>query len=129
MEIVVIALLHVIVYLWKPPQKAWQFNFARKINEVLNEANFVQQDDSSRQSRNMKFYIAFRFWERLSMPTNNLIALAALASYSGHQVVVPFVYDSQQKRRGLGPRNDVLTTCKAVTQRGGQRIITVFFPQ
>ena len=96
MEIVIIALLHVIVYLWKPPQKAWQFNFARKINEVLNEANFVQQDDSSRQSRNMKFYIAFRFWERLSMPTNNLIALAALASYSGHQVVVPFVYDSQQ---------------------------------
>ena len=32
-------------------------------------------------------------------------------------------------RRGLGPRNDVLTTCKAVTQRGGQQIITVFFPQ
>ena len=28
------------------------------------------------------------------------------------------------KRRGLGPRNDVLTSCKAVTQRGGQRIIT-----
>ena len=25
------------------------------------------------------------------------------------------------KRRGLGPRNDVLPTCKAVTQRGGQR--------
>ena len=39
--------------------------------------------------------------------------------------------DSHQggKRRGLGPRNDVLTTCKAVTQRGGQRIFTVFFPQ
>ena len=33
------------------------------------------------------------------------------------------------KRRGLGPRNDVLTTCKAVfTPRGGQRIIAVFFP-
>ena len=31
------------------------------------------------------------------------------------------------KRRGLGPRNDVLTTCKAVTLRGGQRIIAVFF--
>ena len=31
--------------------------------------------------------------------------------------------------RGLGPRNDVLTTCKAVALRGGQRIITVFFPQ
>ena len=33
------------------------------------------------------------------------------------------------ERQGLGPRNNVLTTCKAVTQRGGQRIITVFFPQ
>ena len=29
-------------------------------------------------------------------------------------------------RRGLGPRNDVLTTCKAVTLRGGQRVIGVF---
>ena len=29
------------------------------------------------------------------------------------------------KRRSLGPRNDVLTTCKAVTLRGGQRIIAV----
>ena len=27
-----------------------------------------------------------------------------------------------RKRRGLGPRNDVVTTCKAVTLRGGQRI-------
>ena len=31
-----------------------------------------------------------------------------------------------EKRRGLGPRNDVLTTCKAVTLRGGQRVIDVF---
>ena len=33
------------------------------------------------------------------------------------------------KRRGLGPRGDVLTTCKAVTPRGDQRIIAVLFPQ
>ena len=33
------------------------------------------------------------------------------------------------KRQGLGPRNDVLTTCKVVTVRGGQRIIAVYFPQ
>jgi len=34
------------------------------------------------------------------------------------------------KRRGLGRRNHVFTTCKAaVTLRGGQRIIAVFFPQ
>ena len=95
MGIFVIALLHVIVYQWKPPQKAGQFNFARKINEALNGGNFVQQDDSSRRSRNMKFYIAFKYWEQLSMATNNLIALTALASYSGHQVVVPFVNDSK----------------------------------
>ena len=95
MGIFVIALLHVIVYQWKPPQKAGQFNFARKINEVLNGGNFVQQDDSSRRSRNMKFYIAFKYWEQLSMATNNLIAVTALASYSGHQVVAPFVNDSK----------------------------------
>ena len=33
------------------------------------------------------------------------------------------------EKRGLGPRNDVLTTCEAVTLRGGQRIFAVFFPQ
>ena len=33
------------------------------------------------------------------------------------------------ERRGLGPRKDVLTTYKAVTLHGGQRIIAVFFPQ
>ena len=32
-------------------------------------------------------------------------------------------------RRGLELRNNVLTTCKAVTLHGGQRIIAVFFPQ
>ena len=30
------------------------------------------------------------------------------------------------KKRGLGPRNNVLTTCKAVTLHGGQRVIGVF---
>ena len=33
------------------------------------------------------------------------------------------------ERRGLGPRNDVLTTCKAVNLPSGQRIIAEFFPQ
>ena len=33
------------------------------------------------------------------------------------------------KRRGLGPRNDVFTTCKAVTLRGRLRIIAVYFSQ
>ena len=39
------------------------------------------------------------------------------------------MHASSLERPGLGPRKDVLTTFKAVTQRGGQRIITVFFPQ
>ena len=30
------------------------------------------------------------------------------------------------KKRGLGPRNNFLTTCKAVTLHGGQRVIGVF---
>ena len=34
-----------------------------------------------------------------------------------------------RERRGLGPRNDVLTTYKAVTLRDGQRIIAAFFSQ
>ena len=36
------------------------------------------------------------------------------------------VKTSGGERQGLGPRNDVLTTCKAVTLRGGQRVIDAF---
>ena len=95
MGILVIVLLQVIVYLCKVPQKAWQFNFARKSNALLNGGNFTQHESSSMQRRNLKFFIAFRYWEQLTQATNNLIALTALASYSGHHVVVPFVIDSQ----------------------------------
>ena len=41
---------------------------------------------------------------------------------------VPSQVEGGGKRRGLGPRNDVLTICKAVTLRFGQRIIEVSFP-
>ena len=95
MGILVIVLLQVIVYLYKVPQKARQFNFARKSNALLNGGNFTQHESSSMQRRNLKFFIAFRYWEQLTQATNNLIALTALASYSGHHVVVPFVIDSQ----------------------------------
>ena len=47
----VIVLLLVIVYLCKAPQKAWQFNFARKSNEVLSGGNFAQHENSSIQRR------------------------------------------------------------------------------
>ena len=95
MGILVMVLLHVIVYLCKVPQKALQFNFARKSNALLNGGNFAQHENSSMQRRNLKFYIAFGYWEQLTQATNNLIALTALASYSGHQVVVPFVTNSK----------------------------------
>ena len=61
----------------------------------MNGGNFTQHENSSMQRRNLKFYIAFGYWEQLTQATNNLIALTALASYSGHQVVVPSVIDSQ----------------------------------
>ena len=31
------------------------------------------------------------------------------------------------ERRGLGSRNDFITTCKAVTLCGGHRILAIFF--
>ena len=74
---------------------ALQFNFTRKSNVVLNGGNFAQHENgSSIQKRNLKFYTAFGYWEQLTQATNNLIALTALARYSGHQFVVPFVIDS-----------------------------------
>ena len=36
------------------------------------------------------------------------------------------VQNRVRKRRGLEPRNDVLTTSKAVTLRGSQRVMCVF---
>ena len=42
-----------------------------------------------------KIFIAFDYWEQLSMATNNFLDLTALAAYAGRQVVVPFVKDSR----------------------------------
>lgn len=36
---------------------------------------------------------------------------------------------SGEEEGGPGPRNDVVTTCRAVTLRGGQRIIALYFSQ
>ena len=52
----------------------------------------------------MKFYMAFSYSEQLSMATENLLALAALAAYSGRNVVVPFVNNSMFTARN--PRNE-----------------------
>ena len=45
--------------------------------------------------RQRKIIIAFKWWEQLTMASNNLLGLAALAAYGGRQVVVPFVENSR----------------------------------
>ena len=51
----------------------------------------VNEDTRGRQ----KIIMSFLYWEQLTMGTNNLLHLTALAAYGGRQVVVPFVKDSQ----------------------------------
>ena len=66
------------------------------------------------------------------------LGLKLLTLGVGHSLMLPLTSIPEKEnngskrrgnRRGLRPRNDVLTTCKAVTQSGGQRIIAAFFPQ
>ena len=47
------------------------------------------------QTSGKKIFIAFNYWEQLTMGTNNFFDLTALASYGGRQVVVPLVNDSK----------------------------------
>ena len=47
------------------------------------------------QSHGKKIFIAFNYWEQLTMGTNNFFDLTALAAYGGRQVVVPLVNDSK----------------------------------
>ena len=42
-----------------------------------------------------KIFLAFHYWEQLTMVTNKFLHLTALAVQGGRQVVVPFVKDSQ----------------------------------
>lgn len=59
-------------------------NLRRSINDQVNE-----------DTRRQKIFLSFFYWEQLTMGTNNLLHLTALAAYGGRQVVVPFVKDSQ----------------------------------
>ncbi|XP_067016459.1 uncharacterized protein [Acropora muricata] len=69
--------------------------------DPLNVSTFqtknVKQDNSANVRQTKKFYIAFSYWEQMTMATTNLLALAALAVHSGRQVVVPFVHNSKFK--------------------------------
>ena len=47
------------------------------------------------RSHGKKIFVAFNYWEQLTMGTNNFFDLTALATYSGRQVVLPLVNDSK----------------------------------
>ena len=54
-----------------------------------------KKEKESAWRRGKKIFIAFDYWEQLTMATNNVLDLTALAVYAGRQVVVPFVKDSR----------------------------------
>ena len=62
-----------------------------RITNLRHSINDQVKEDTRRQ----KIFLSFFYWEQLTMGTNNLLHLTALAAYSGRQVVVPFVKDSQ----------------------------------
>ena len=64
---------------------------------------------------------------RYASKVNNIRHLNLLNNYNIVVIVNNNnIWSGGGKRRGLGPRNDVLTTCKVVTLRGGQRIIALY---
>ena len=54
----------------------------------------TSQLKSSFSTQQRRVLLAFRYAEQLTMATNNLLQLTALAAFGGRQVVVPFVSDS-----------------------------------
>ena len=59
------------------------------INQIKAES---EKESARRPWKNI--FVAFDYWEQLTMATNNFLDLTALAAYSGRQVVLPFVKDS-----------------------------------
>ena len=78
----------------------WPPTHLRKSN-VVGEDSITGDNKRPRGRKYMrtityeKFYFVFSYAEQLSMATRNLLTLAALGSYSGHQVVLPFVKNSR----------------------------------
>ena len=64
------------------------------ITERLLSTHAGEADTESSIYRRQKIFLAFCYWEQLTMATNNFLNLTALAAQGGRQVVVPFVKDS-----------------------------------
>ncbi|XP_068676591.1 uncharacterized protein [Montipora capricornis] len=100
--VVVAAAVLITVQIWKiqGPRKDMENVVSRTNHLKLNtldthsdmQDGLLKSTPALRKPR--KFYVAFSYWEQLTMATNNLIALAALATVSGGQAVEPFVRDS-----------------------------------
>ena len=105
--------------------RTWQ---AKKIND---RSTFVWPANNN--NNNNKDYISIFIFSVLSPGLLFLnYGLIRLLNYYTCTINKPYWYNpggggGGGKRRGLGPRNDVLTTCKAITLRDGQRIIAAFF--
>jgi len=54
-----------------------------------------KKEEESARRPGKKIFIAFDYWEQLTMATENFLDLTALAAYGGRQVVLPFVKDSK----------------------------------
>ena len=65
-------------------------------NRPPRPINSLQSNEVNNKVREgQKVIFAYRYWEQLTMATNNFLQLAAFAAYGGRQVVVPFAHDSQ----------------------------------
>jgi len=62
-------------------------------NQSSSSVPKKKEEESARPRK--KIFIAFDYYEQLTMATNNFLDLTALAAYGGRQVVLPFVKDSK----------------------------------
>lgn len=65
----------------------------RATNQSSSSIPKKKEEEIVRRPRN-KIFIAFSYYEQLTMATSNFLELTALAAYGGRQVVLPFVKDS-----------------------------------
>ena len=70
-------------------ESCWSFV---KDNNNSTECRINASENAVHQQK--KLFLAFFYWEQLTMATNNLLQLTALAVQGGRQVVAPFVKDS-----------------------------------
>ena len=73
------------------------YNRSLTRNRITNQSSSsvpIKKENDSARRPGKKIFIAFNYWEQLSMATNSFLDLTALAAYGGRQVVLPFVKDS-----------------------------------